>query len=199
MKVIKSKRRSPVVRHSWNSAAKKCFAFTAISLYCLERQQSGVSESIAATKRECSEDSSCGDCTMCKRNQDQDQALAASTNLNLKRAAMRKRPDRLHVSLYQSMRVEGHTSERAEKDKMPSRKWTSSTTNSQRTSAQKIHGKDTTHAALTKRKKCARCATHPAPHPRGSLIHHSSQNEYLRLPTFPWRPVPDPRRLPSQT
>ena len=41
-------------------------AFTAISLHCLERQQSGVSKSFEATKRECSEGSS-GDHTMCKR------------------------------------------------------------------------------------------------------------------------------------
>ena len=39
MKVNRGNGHSPVVRHSWNSAAKRCFSFTAISLYCLERQE----------------------------------------------------------------------------------------------------------------------------------------------------------------
>ena len=76
----------------YNSETKRHCAFTAISLYCLEEQQSGESGEFAATKRKCSEGSSCGDCKRSQR-----QPPAASTTPNFQCAARRKKRDVIHA------------------------------------------------------------------------------------------------------
>ena len=104
IKVNRGNGHSAVVRHSWNSAAKRCFAFTAMSRYCLRRQQSGVAKSFSASKRrKCSEGSSCRDCTMCKRSQGQ--PLAASTNLTFQYAAMSPMRDVINVRILARSRL----------------------------------------------------------------------------------------------
>ena len=76
MKVNKGNGHSPVVRHSWYSAAKNCFAFTAVCRW------------------ECAEGSSCGDC-----KRDQSRSLAASTNQNFQCAAMKRMRDAIRIRL----------------------------------------------------------------------------------------------------